>query len=141
MSGTVTVYQLLAADAGIRALLPVSGVSPPQLAAGTLAQNVALPWIAINRISSSDRETVSPGSDRLVTERVQVTFAARNYDAIEALDRAIKLACADKRPVVAGISDVKVHTAPGGADALSASGQFTLRTRDFLVRYLEATAS
>lgn len=137
--GVATILQLLAADSGVTALVPV-GASPPRLAAGVIAQGALLPWLSVICIASTDRNIPSPGATRHVNDLVQVTCAVKTYPEIRSLMDAVRLACADKFPTVSGISNVTVHTAGAGPDGMDAQARYYMKTQDFRVRYLQPTS-
>ena len=133
MNGVIAVRSLLVGDLRVTALVP-----PERIAAGTLPQGTTLPAIALMSISSVDRNIPSPGPKRRVTERVQVTVLARAYPEAKTIIAAIRAAAADQMPVIAGLTDVTVHTDSAGPDFLDEETGILMQTQDFRVSFNEA---
>lgn len=136
MDGTHAIRKLLAEDDAVTALVPANAV-PSRMSAEDLAQGVELPAISIEWISSVDRNLPRPGTDRRVTDRIQVTGHAKNYTALGGLMRAVKKACADKQFDMTGLRDVVVRTAGAGPQGISLTTNARAQTRDFMVSYIE----
>lgn len=134
MNGVAAMRALLVADAGVTALAPATRIS-----AGDLPQGVTLPAISIDLISSTDRNIPSQGATRHVSDRVQITTLAATYPALKSLQEAVKTACADKFPAVAGISNVTVHTQNQGPDFRDEENSVRMGTQDFRVTYTQTT--
>ena len=137
MNGVAASLQLLAADAGIGALIDVDA-SPSRITGGTVSRNVTLPALAVQEISSVDRNIPNPGSYRHVTDRVQVTGMARTYPDLVELMQAVTAACADQFPTVSGLTRVVVHTDGAGPDFMDDQASLFMKTQDFRVSYSEA---
>lgn len=136
MDGEAAIIQLLANDAGVTALVDPND-SPSRISADVLGQNVTLPAIRTELISSVERNVPNPGAKRHVVERIQVTCLAATVPEAKALRRAVKAACADKFPVVAGISDVVVLLDGAGPDGLDEMTMARAALQDFRVSYNE----
>lgn len=136
MNGVAAIIQLLAADAGIQAIIDVDA-TPSRITAGVLSRNISLPALAVQEISSIDRNIPNPGTYRHVTDRVQVTGIARTYPALVELMQAVTAACADTFPTVTGLSRVVVHTDGGGPDFMDDQASLFMKTQDFRVSYTE----
>lgn len=134
MNGVATIRSLLVNDAGVTALVPSTRIS-----AGDLPQGVTLPAISIDLISSVDRNIPSQGATRHVSDRVQVTTFAATYPALKSLQEAVKSACADKFPTIAGISNVVVHTQNQGPDFRDEENSVRMGTQDFRVTFIQTT--
>lgn len=132
MSGVAAIRQLLAADAGLTALVPAT-----RIAAGVMPQGTALPAVSIMSVSSVDRNIPNPGTKRQVVERVQVTALSATYPALQTILAAVRAAAADKLPTVSGLSDVVVHTDGAGPDFMDEAAAIYLSTQDFRVSYNE----
>src|SRR5258705_13515570 len=98
MDGTAVIRALLVANADMLALVPED-----QIIGGVLPAETPLDAIAITDISEVDRNVLSPGTTRHVTERIQVTGFAATYPQLKALLRAAKKACADFIGSAAGL--------------------------------------
>jgi hypothetical protein len=133
MDGVTAVRSVLVADADIIALVPAA-----RIFAGPAPLGTALPFVMLESISILDRNILSPGSQRFVTERVQVTFVAQNYPQQKQLQRAVRHAAADKiNPTVAGISGVTIHTDSAGPDFYDQDYAGWRGSQDFRTKYLE----
>lgn len=126
------IMQLLTTDVALVAVVPLG-----QIGAGVLPQGTPLPFLSVELVSSTDRNIPAPGAKRRVLDRVQVTIAAATYDALRAASALVKRACADKRPVVPGISEVTVHSLSAGPDFVNETASIYLGSRDFRVWYNE----
>lgn len=133
MDGVAAVLQLLAADAGLTALVPTARIQ-----AGVLPQGTMLPAISVTSVSKNDRNIPAPGTHRLVTERVQVTVLAPNYPSQKEVLRAVRRAAADKLGVaVPGLTGVTVHTDSAGPDFMNEAATIYLGSQDLRVTFSE----
>lgn len=133
MDGVAIIRELLVANTGMVALVPGD-----QIIGGVLPANTPLDAIAITDVSEVDRNILSPGATRHVTERVQVTGFAATYPQLKALLRAAKKACADFIGSAAGVDDVTVHTAEKGPYFMNEQASIHMRSQDFIVGFTEA---
>lgn len=131
--GVAAVRQLLVANAPLLALVPAARIQ-----AGVLPIGTALPAISIASVSKNDRNIPSPGANRHVSERVQVTAMASTYPSQKQVLAAVKKAAADKLPTVAGLIGVTVHTEVAGPDFMDADASIYIGTQDLRVTYSEA---
>lgn len=133
MDGVAAVRAVLVADAAMIALVPVA-----RIFAGPAPLGTALPFVMLESISKQDRNVPSPGANRFVTERVQVTVVAANYLTQKATLRAVRHAAADKiNPAVPGISGVTIHTDSAGPDFYDADYSGWRGSQDLRTRYTE----
>ncbi len=131
MDGVAAVRSVLVADAAMTDLTP-------RIFAGPAPLGTALPFVMLSSISVVDMNIPSPGADRFVTERVQVTVVGRNYPEQKALIRAVRHAAADKLyPAVPGISGVTIHTDTGGPDFYDEDYAGWRSSQDLKVKYTE----
>lgn len=139
MDGVAAIRQLLVASPEVTDLVPASGApgAMSRISADVLAEGVQLPAISIEEISAVDRNIPNPGLTRFVTARIQVTGHARSYPELRQLMKAIKRACADQQPEVAGLVNVAVHTSGTGPQGISGVTQARAQTQDFQVTYNE----
>lgn len=131
--GVSIIRAMLIADSTVTALVPAA-----RIGAGVMPQGTALPWLSLQSVSSVDRNIPSPGVKRRVTERVQVTAAGSTYAQMKAALSAAKSACADKFPVVAGVTEIVIHTDGAGPDFMDEAASIYLGSRDFKVSFNEA---
>jgi hypothetical protein len=134
MDGIAVIRNLMVAHADLTALVPADRV-----VAGTLPTGVALPAIAITRVSMVDDNIVTPGASRHVNERVQVTVLAKNYPTLRNIMRKVKKAGADKLGNLAGLTNVTVRTDGAGPDFMDEQASIHMGEQDFLVGYTELT--
>jgi len=134
MNGVAAIRVLLVGASAVTDL-----VAADRISAGDLPQGTNLPALSIDLISSVDRNIPSPGATRHVEERVQVTSFASTYPALKQLQAAVKAACADTMPNVAGISNVVVHTDSQGPDFRDEGNSIRMGSQDFRVSYTQAT--
>lgn len=130
--GVAVIMQLLADDAALLALVPLT-----RIGAGVFPQGTALPYVSLSLISSVDRNLPSPGNQRRVQDRVQATVAAESYEQLRGVMKAVKDAAADKVPTVAGLGQVVVHSLGAGPDFMDEAASIHLGSRDFRVWYNE----
>jgi len=138
MNGVAVILQLLSADAGVTGLIDPDAL-PSRISGDVLGQGVVLPAIEVELVSSVDRNILSPGGARHVQDRVTVRGHAATVPDLAALMKAIKTACADQMPEIAGLAAITVHTDGAGPQGISPATMARARTQDFLVRYSEAT--
>jgi hypothetical protein len=133
MDGVAAIRSVLVADAPVVALAPVARIFEGPAPLGT-----ALPFVMLESISTVDLNIPSPGADRFVTERVQVTVVAKNVPERQAVKRAVKRAAADKiNPPVPGISGVTIHTDSAGPNGYDPDYAGWRGSQDFRVKYTE----
>lgn len=132
MDGIAVIRSLLVASVDL-----VADVPADRIIGGTLPTGVALPAIAITRVSMVDRNILSPGADRHVTERVQVTVLAKNYPSLRRVLRKVKAAAADQIGEFSGLTNVTVHTDGAGPDFMDEQASIHMGEQDFLVGYTE----
>lgn len=133
MSDGVAIIRALAiADPDLTDLVPAA-----RIAGGLLPQGTALPYVSLQTISTVDRNILSPGVKRRVIERVQATVVAATYVAMKDVLKAVKAACADKMPTIAGASEIVVHSDGSGPEFMDEGASLYIGTRDFRVSYNE----
>jgi hypothetical protein len=133
MYGVAVLRALLIADEAMTSAVPAE-----RIIGGTLPVGTALDAISITRISVVDRNVPSPGAQRHVTERVQISALAATYPRCKAVLRAAKKACADYIGDVADVTEVTVHTAGAGPDFMDEQASIHMGSQDFIVGYNEA---
>ena len=130
--GVVIIRALAVADVALVALVPSA-----RIAGGVMPQGTALPYVSLQSVSSVDRNILKAGMKRRVTERVQATVVAATYPAMKAVLQAVKVACADKFPTVAGATEIVVHSDGAGPDFMDDAASLYIGSRDFRVSYNE----
>ena len=134
MSGVRIIGALLAAHAPLTNVVPVARIK-----GGALPGSIVLPAIVLTTISAVDLHMVTQGSSRRVTERVQVTIAAPDYETQKAVIVLIRKACSYQRGDIAGATAVSVLTDTLGPDFMDESASIYLQSQDFKVSFNEAT--
>ncbi|OYW88001.1 MAG: hypothetical protein B7Z20_03635 [Sphingobium sp. 32-64-5] len=67
-----------------------------------------------------------------------MTVLVASYPAAKSIIRAVRAAAADRMPIIAGLTDVTVHTDSAGPDFLDAETGIHMQTQDFRVAFNEA---
>jgi hypothetical protein len=132
MDGVAIITELLGADSNVVAIVPAVKIS-----AGVLAQSTTLPAISVSKISGVDRNILSPTSNRMVMERVQVTALSATYPEVKSIIRAVRHAIADFIGSAASMNDVTIHTDSAGPDFMDDKASIHMSTQDFIVGYNE----
>ena len=133
MTGVVAVRTALVADAALLALVPAA-----RIVTGPIPQEMDLPAISLNSVSTVDLNIPRPGPTRFVTERVQVTILARTEPERRSIKAAAKRAAADQVELpVSGLTHVSIHTDSAGPDLTD--GNVWQASQDFKIKYNEAT--
>ena len=130
MNGVATIYQLLAADSAVTALVPEE-----RIISGDLPEGIDLEAISIEEVSSVDFPTINPGDTRFTIDRVQVTVRASNYEKLTAAIKAVKSAGDAKHPTIAGITNVVVRTDGQGPYFTENAASIHMKSQDFRVSY------
>jgi hypothetical protein len=112
----------------------VQRVPAARIKAGGLPQGIALPAIAVTRVSRVGNDPLRGGASRSV-ERVQVTVMAPDYDTQTEVLRRILAACEGKAGTIAGAPNVSVTSAGGGPDFRDAEASIWSGSEDFRVSY------
>lgn len=132
MDGIAVIRALLVGDASLTALVPSTDIIGDELPLGT-----SLPAIAITTVYGHDRNVPSPGPNRHVDERVQVSVAAATQPQKKEILRAVKAAAADYIGAIAGLTNVTVQTAGTGPDFFDNQASIRFGSQDFIVGYTE----
>lgn len=132
MSGVAVILSLCAGDGTVTGIIPAD-----RIVAGTLPLDTALPALGIETISEIDVRVLNRGAWRRVRERVQTRVIGSDYAQAHDLIKAVKRACADKFPAIAGLQNVNVLSVSGGPEGYHPVIGAPQRTHDFLVGYEE----
>jgi hypothetical protein len=133
MDGVAIVRALIVASSEMLELVPLE-----RIVGGVLPVGTELDAISITRVSVIDRNIPSPGANRRVTERIQVTAMGRTYPRSKAALRAAKAVLADFVGTAAGLDNVCIQTDAGGPDFMNEEASIHMGTQDFIVGYTEA---
>lgn len=132
MFGVQIIRDLLKAHAPLVVVVPAS-----RIASGPLPVGTTLPAITIGRISGNDENIVSPGANRHVTERIQVTGLAATFPALVDMMKLVRKSAADFVGSISGAEDVTVHTGAAGPDFMDDQANIYMRSQDFIVGFTE----
>lgn len=133
MNGLHALRTVLVADAALIALVPSAKIGAAPLPQGTQA-----PYIALQTVSGVDLNTPSIGSQQFVTDRVQATIVADDYDEKDAILAALRNAASGALyPTVSGITGVTIHTEGRGADGFDEDTGLFIAIQDLRVKYME----
>lgn len=144
MSGVKVIRYILANDAPVVAVVPVS-----RIMAGDLPINTTLPAIMIEQISSIPRLTLRMTEpNRMHTDRVQVSAVVKGpqgnpqgdgYGGVKSLMALILTACPNQRGTVNGVIVDSILPDDEGPDQQDDATAVYSGSRDFLVRWKSAT--
>ncbi|MCR4331762.1 MAG: hypothetical protein NUV34_03525 [Sulfuricaulis sp.] len=140
MSGTLVIWSLVAHNAPVLALVPITRIKE-----GDLPINTVMPAIAITRVDAIPRLTVAmTESNRMHSERVQVTPVLKTTDGspaglgkkgVDALIALIRTACPNQHGTVAGINVVSILPDTVGPDLSDAATFICSGSIDFIVKW------
>lgn len=147
MSGVAVIWYLLKTNAPVLDVVPA-----PQIKSGDLPLGTVMPAIAVRQISSVPFNLLRVNeANRFHTDRVQVsvlykdqrgTPAGAGYRGVKTLLRLVLAACAGQRGTVNGVAVDSISPDIEGPDDLAdAALSLISGSRDFIVRYTEASAS
>lgn len=131
MDGVAAVRAVLLARAEMVALVPAE-----KTFAGPMPLKMQGPALSLERVSWSSMPVLTPGVQRFVTERVQVTARALNYPSQAAILREV-CSAADSQlyPEIPGISGVTIYSAGAGPDFFLDALSLWQGSHDFTVKY------
>jgi hypothetical protein len=135
MSGVIAIRYLLAHNATLIAVVPVS-----KIMAGVIPIETALPAIAINHISTIERNSVAMNSTNVMaTERVQVTVQTKSYAEQKSILELVRKACPNTHALVNGVQVDSILPDIAGPDLRDDDMGIFIQTRDFIVKFIEST--
>jgi hypothetical protein len=134
VSGLVVVRAVLAADAGVTALVPASRIIADDVA----PQGAVLPLILLRLISSTDDKPLKRGAKVMTRQRVQIEIHAADAATRKAAKKAVRSAVlTNPFPAVAGLSNVTLHTDGEGPDFFAEATSVRIGEQDVIVTYSE----
>lgn len=134
MSALAIARTVLAADAGLIALVPASRI----IADDAAPQNTDLPYVLVKLVSGVDFKPLNITGSVLTTQRVQVEVYAADALSRKAVKKAIRnCALTNQVPTVGGYERVTIHTESEGPDFLLEDGMVRMGTQDLMVTYTE----
>lgn len=131
------------AEKAIRSLLlaspTVSGLVANRIYPVTLPDNVSLPALVIDHISTVEQPTIDANAPlALVESRISVTAIANDYPTLKTLIDACRAACNFKRGTIAGVSVVSVRRALVGPEYKDDELRSYAQPQDFMVLHFES---
>jgi Flp pilus assembly protein CpaB len=133
MRAEKAIHSLLTAASGVTALVGTRIYPPP------LPQNVALPAIAVEHISTVDVATIDANAGyNLVRSRIEVTVLAKDYATQKALIEAVRLALTYQRGTFAGVNVASILRDSVGPDLRDDDMQVFSQSIDFIVTLSES---
>ena len=135
MSGVIAIRYLLANNAPLLAVVPAA-----KIMAGVIPIETVLPAIAVNHISTVERNTVAMNSAKVMaTERVQVTVQAKSYADQKSILDLVRKACPNTHATVNGIEVDSILPELAGPDLHDYDLGIFLQSRAFIVKFIEST--
>lgn len=126
-------YAILKAASGVTAL--VGGSSSPRIYPNVVPQDVALPAIAYQRISTR-RRAVHGSPASLARPRLQLTILAETYSEVKALAAAVREAMDGYMGTVGGV-EVGVALADDETDEFGSSNNLHVVRQDWMIWHAE----
>lgn len=137
MSGVAVLQYVLSSDPRVVAL-----VAADRIFGGGIPQGVQLPAIDLQQISDVERLTASLAeAKKLVTERVQVTIHAPDYDSQKAILAAVRLAGAHRNGMTNSVDVVSIQHAGTGPDGFEPAPLDYQQTIDFFVLWRRSASA
>ena len=131
MSGTSVVRYLLANNGPVIAAVPAA-----KIFVGVVPLNTVLPAIAVQEITGQERLTVSMAeSNRLRTDRVQVTVMALTYTLQTSILALVRTALANQHATINSVAVLDILPDTRGPDFFESDTLIYLQTQDFIVRW------
>ena len=135
MSGVIAIRYLLANNVALTAVVPAT-----KIMAGVIPIATVLPAIAVNHISTVERNTVAMTSAKVMaTERVQVTVQTKSYSEQKSILELVRKACANRRASINSIAVDSILPEGAGPDLRDDDLGIFLQSRDFFVKFIEST--
>lgn len=133
MSGVVVARQVLVSYADLVVLVPAT-----RIGAGVLPLGTPLPGISLESVSRVERRILGNSAFVHVTERVQVTVLANDYDSQQTVQVAVRKAIRAARfPVVAGLEQVTIHVIGANPDFMNTEASIFMGSDDLRVTFSE----
>lgn len=133
--GIDAVYAVLSTFAPLIAVVPVAQI----VSDDALPMGIVLPALQLEMVSSFDRNVAKPGAAVHVQQRIRVRIHADNGQQRAAVRAQVRAAIfANQRPVIAGLTNVTVHTDGEGPDGLAPESNVRVGIQDVLVTFSQA---
>lgn len=132
MRAEKAIYTLLAADAGLAALIGT------RIYPSRLPQNTTMPAVAYEYISGNDVPVIDAQAGyQVLRSRVEVTALGKNYSDVKAVLEAVRKACLYKHGVIGGVQVVSIVRAGMGPDLRADDLSLYMQSIDFIVTHYE----
>lgn len=133
MSGIVIAIALAKADATLVNAVPIANMYP-----GDVPLGKPLPALGFTQVSASERNTLSGNeAKQMCWARIRVRTNAASYTAALDINTLVRKALRNKRGTIAGFEGVSVVPDIDGPDMEVPGPSVHLRTKDFMVWFLE----
>ncbi len=135
MNDVVAIRYLLSQNTALLAVVPAA-----KIMAGALPLGIVLPAIAVNHISTTERNNVEMKSAKvLATSRVQVTVQAKSYAEQKSILELVRKACPNTHATVNGVQVDSILPDIAGPDMRNDDLGIYMQSRDFIIKFLEST--
>jgi hypothetical protein len=133
LSAEKVIFRLLSTNAPLNAVVPAT-----RIFAGFIDLESVLPAIAYNHVSTFENTTIDANSlYALVTTRIQVTIAAKDYPTVKSVLELVRKACNYQRGTINGVIVSSIVREQAGADFRDDEAGIFYQTIDFKVTYHE----
>ncbi|MES2499563.1 MAG: DUF3168 domain-containing protein [Pseudomonadota bacterium] len=133
MSSEAITYNLCKVNTALLAAVPLA-----RMFAGEIPLNAVLPAIAFNEVSTVENTTIDANAAyALVTGRVQVTVAAKDYPTVKNIITLIRKACNYQRGEIAGFTVSAIIRDIVGPDFRDSDSGIYYQSIDFKIIYHE----
>ena len=133
LSSLAIIYNVLKVDAPLLVSVPLTSIYM-----GVIPLNVSLPAIALTEISTVENTTIDANATfALVTGRVQITVAAKDYVSVKNIIKLVRKACNYKNGTIAGFIVSVIMREYVGADFRDDDANIFYQTIDFRIVYHE----
>lgn len=133
MSSEAIAYNLCKVNSNLLAVVPLA-----RMYAGEIPLNSVLPAIAFNEVSTVENTTIDGNAAyALVTGRVQVTVAAKDYPSVKNIITLIRKACNYQRGTIAGYTVSAIMRDVIGPDFRDSDAGILYQSIDFKIIYHE----
>lgn len=131
MSGVAIIRSLLIGDSSLTDVVPTT-----QIYSGPLPVGTRLSGISVMQISALSRLNVAMGAtQRVVTERVQITTVAKTYVLQKSIMSLIRAACPNTNGTVNGFACDSILPDAEGIDEFDSELGLYMQTQDFIVKF------
>lgn len=135
MSDVKLIRYMLANNANLIAVVP-----EVRIFAGVVPLNTVLPAIAVNHLSTVERNTVAMNTATvLATSRVQVTVLAKSYASQKSILELIRKALPNANGIINGVNVDSILPDISGPDLRDDDAGIYMQSRDFMCKIIETT--